>query len=354
MNWKRKLQSKSRSPDFLWRMSLGILAAGLLAGFFLESSLSGQSSRWTDFVAHRSLVEKLDAQAADGQWSKVWWGIPELMKRNASHGGPVGLALVTGICWFIFVLQSLKVQGWADPRLWLAIVAVLLGILSIWPTLFFIFWQEFGWGLKESQSLIGGLRYNILGIGLREEFAKLLCVLPLMPFLLRMKSELAALLICGCVGLGFAVEENIGYFVRESGTSVVGRYITANPFHMTMTGLVGLAVYRGLRSPRDWGPHILSTFGLMVFAHGLYDAFGTIPLLMDYSLFGFIIFALVVYQFFRELRELRPEVATRSVSPRISCAAFPSLLRRPLCFLVQRLIGTSRLIPWCRRCWVRP
>jgi len=64
-----------------------------------------------------------------------------------------------------------------------------------------------GWGLVESDQLVPGLRYNILGIGLREEFAKLCCLLPLMPLLLRQRSELAALLLSACVGLGFAIEE---------------------------------------------------------------------------------------------------------------------------------------------------
>jgi len=86
----------------------------------------------------------------------------------------------------------------------------------------------------------------------------------------------------------------------------MGRFLTANPFHMTLTGLIGLAIYRGLRSPKAWGPHALATFGLMVFAHGIYDAVLTIPMLVEYSIVGTIVFALVVYQFFHELRELRP------------------------------------------------
>jgi hypothetical protein len=74
---------------------------------------------------------------------------------------------------------------------------------------------------------------------------------------------------------------------------------------MTLTALIGLAVYRGLRSPRDWGSQAVATFGLMVFAHGLYDAFIVLPALIEYSLVGTIIFVLVVYQFFRELRGAR-------------------------------------------------
>ena len=45
--------------------------------------------------------------------------------------------------------------------------------------------------------------------------------------------------------------------------------------------------------------------GLMVFAHGFYDAVLSLPALADYALASTIIFALVIYQFFHELRSLR-------------------------------------------------
>lgn len=306
MNWKHKLQAKSRDPQFLWKMVLGILAAGLLVGFVAESSLEGNVSYESVLEQHMKHVEGLKKLAAGGQWTELWWGIRRSMVYRFQYPGPLTLAVMTGICWLAFVLQALKLKGWRDPKLWLTVAAVPLGVFSIWLTHFFIYWQEYEWGLTENDSLIGGLRFFILGVGLREELAKLLCVLPLMPLLLRLRSELAALLISGCVGLGFALTENVQYFLRESGTSVVGRYITANPFHMVLTGLVGLAVYRGLRSPRDWGPRVLATFGIVMFAHGLYDAFIVVPALQEYSIVAMIVFALVVYQFFHELRDLRP------------------------------------------------
>ena len=320
MNWKHKLQARSRDPQFLWKIVLGILAIGLLIGLAVESTLTDTVKYEEVWERISERVEKLEAGAKANEWWRVWWDVPEIIWLRLGYTGPLVLALATGVCWLTFVLQALKVQGWNDPKLWLALAGLLFGVLSIWPTFYFIYWQEYGWGLRDSDSLIAGLRYNILGIGLREEFAKLVCVLPLMPFLLRLRSELAALLITACVGLGFAVEENIGKFFSQSGTSVVGRYITANPFHMVLTGLLGLALYRGLRSPREWGPHALATFVIVVFAHGLYDAFILVPALQEYSLGGMIVFALIVYQFFRELRDLRPRGGdTISLSANFLC-----------------------------------
>jgi len=45
---------------------------------------------------------------------------------------------------------------------------------------------------------------------------------------------------------------------------------------------------------------------MMVFAHGAYDAVLSMPVLAEYSILATIVFALVVYQYFHELRELRP------------------------------------------------
>ncbi len=286
-------------------MVIGIIVAGIVTGYLAQSICQPTAGSQGEVEHDRRPENDLQQLAIQGEWAQVWWGIPEAEWNRFQHAGPIVLATLTGCCWLIFTLQAMQIGGWRDPRLWLALGGVLLGVLSIWPTVFFIYWQEQGWKLQESRSLVAGLRYFVLGVGLREETAKLLCLLPLMPFLLRLRSELAALLVSGCVGIGFALEENAGYFVGSGGSDAMGRYLTANPFHMTLTALVGLAVYRGLRSPRDWGSQAVAMFGLMVFAHGLYDAFIVLPAFAEYSLLGTILFVLVVYQFFRELRGAR-------------------------------------------------
>lgn len=308
MNRQRYLQAKTRDPAFLWRMVLWIIAAGVVLGYLAQFFWQPmpQTKEALESLAPKSGWDQIDRLAQQGQWGEVWMSIPAEMLSGYEHKGPAALAFFAGCCWLAFLLHALQVNSFRDWRLGTALIAVGLGMLSVWPTLFFIVWQEVSWGLVESDELVPGLRFNILGIGLREEFAKLCCLLPLMPILLRQRNELAALLLSACVGLGFAIEENVGYFWASQGTASMGRFLTANPFHMTLTGLIGLALYRALRAPKDWGPHALATFGLMVFAHGLYDAVLSIPSLVEYSLVGTIIFALVVYQFFHELRSLRP------------------------------------------------
>ena len=47
---------------------------------------------------------------------------------------------------------------------------------------------------------------------------------------------------------------------------------------------------------------LVAMFGVVVFAHGLYDAFIALPQLQELSLATMLIFVAVIYQFFRELR----------------------------------------------------
>lgn len=305
MTWQNFLRDRTRRPEFLWRLVIWTIAAGIGLGYVVEKWSQSRPTQPRPVSSESSDWEQVKELAEQGEWGQVWWQIPEHFYSGYERLGPLTLAVIAGVCWLLFLFQAMQVKSWRDGRLWCGLLAVGLGVLSIWPTGFFILWQEIGWGLEDSDELMAGVRYNVLGVGLREEFAKLCCLLPLMPILLRMRSELSALLLSGCVGLGFAIEENVSYFSRGD-LSTMGRFLTANPVHIALTGLVGLAVYRALRNPSGWGPHAVGVFGMAVFAHGLYDAFISVPVLaLDYSLFTTVIFALLVYQFFRELRDLR-------------------------------------------------
>lgn len=310
MNWRSYLKTNTRKPEFLWRLVLWILAAGIGLGFVAQricqpESMRPAATQGEQGVGGDDAWDKLESLAEQREWLRLWWAVPKVAYFRYETLGPVVLSVVAGCCWFLFLWQAMRLPGLCDLRLWCALLAIPLGALSIWPTLFGNYWQAQVWNLYESQELIPGVRYFVMSVGLREELAKLLCLLPLMPILLRIRDELTTLLVSGCVGLGFAIEENVGYFTSTWGASTLGRFLTANPFHITLTALAGLALYRALQNPRGWGSHSLGVLGMLIFAHGLYDAFVVLPTLAEYSLFGMILFALVVYQFFRELRELR-------------------------------------------------
>ncbi len=300
MQLESYLRHKTRQPQFVWRVVIGILVVGTMVAYGVQASPDTP----VDFdgsipEAYNDYIDRLEQLAASGKWAELWWAIPRAMWLGAVPG-PTVLALITGACWFAFLLQSGQPWRSAGIRWPLAVAGPMLGVVSIWPTLFAIYWQEQVLDLRETGELAGGLKFFILGVGLREELSKLLLFLPLVPWIIRRGSEREALLVAACVGLGFAMEENISYFFNAG--SSAGRFLTANFMHMSLTGLVGLAVCRGIWQPRQRAGEAIAIVLLVIVAHGMYDALIVLPALEQYSVASSIIAILLAYQFFHELR----------------------------------------------------
>jgi len=215
------------------------------------------------------------------------------------------IGLLTGIAWFAFLMHTARL--WARRGdMALCGVAIVLGALSTTLTLLIITLQEEVLGFEEKYDLIGGLLYCVAGVGLREEFCKLLLFTPLLPWLVRKKDPLLAMIVAGCVGLGFAAEENVSYLHMSAGIGGPGRFLTANFLHISTTALTGYALYRVCVNGWRELDYFASMFGMIVFAHGLYNAFIMLPALMEYSLFSGTIYVLLCYQMYQILDSLRP------------------------------------------------
>ncbi|WP_309025408.1 PrsW family glutamic-type intramembrane protease [Pelagicoccus sp. SDUM812002] len=215
------------------------------------------------------------------------------------------LALVAGVAWATLLLRFFGPLSWSSGAVRLAIPALLLGALSAHLTILAIYFQEEQLGLVRGDDLIGQAIYCFAGIGLREEVLKLFCFVPLIPFLAKRKNEMEILVVASLVGLGFAIEENISYFENSLGMDAFGRFVTANFFHLSLTGICGLTLTQAFIYRGSYINSAVSTFGLAVIAHGAYDAFIIIPELSEYSIATMIIFILASYQFFSWVRHLR-------------------------------------------------
>lgn len=235
---------------------------------------------------------------------------PQIIKRlPATQYAGVRLATLfqagtVALVWLFLLMHMGQAPRRFGATTLLCLIGLFLGMLSTMPTIWAVIFEEDVLGFVERYDLIGGLIYCIGGIGLREEGIKLLFVIPLVPWLVRRNDPLEMLLVSACVGLGFAVEENIQYFDRSNNTAVSGRFLTANFLHLAGTGLTGYAFCQAWKNPRRWN-EFFTVLGIVVVLHGLYDAFIMVPALLEYSLFSMTVFVLLAYQFFGLLHSLR-------------------------------------------------
>jgi protease PrsW len=209
------------------------------------------------------------------------------------------------VIWMIIALQAIQPTGWISFRTTVPWLAVFLGMASTYPTLFAVFWEEEAWGLRHSGDILGDFIYFMGGVGPREEILKLAFFLPLLPLLWKRQSRLETLIIGACVGLGFAVQENLQYFQMAGPANAFGRFLTANFFHMAATGVLCLALCDALRDPLRKGLVFLGTLAAVMMAHGAYDAFVAIPELHYLKFVSIISFIILSRFFFDRLRRLR-------------------------------------------------
>ncbi len=225
-------------------------------------------------------------------------------------------ALFTALIWGL-ILNSFWVPSRA--RIGMSLLAFLLGVLSATLTLFAVVIQEdiqgFTWSQTDTD--ISQFLYFLAGVALREETIKLLCFVPLIGWLRKRNEPVEALVLAGMVGLGFAVNENIGYFQRSPGDSLVSwiRLLTANPLHFSLTGVAGFYLARMVQRKGHGMEEFLIAFIAVVFAHGVYNSVISIDAFLDYAPLSTILVAAIAYQYFDRLRD---SMHTHQIHRRIS------------------------------------
>lgn len=274
---------------------------------------------------------------------RQWWTVLKLIvptQVRDIEATYLVLAGLSGLLWFLFLLAASQARRLLSLRTGLCLAGVGLGALSTVPTVLALIWQEEVLGLAQQTDLRGGLIYYVAGVGLREEVIKLLFFAPLAPLLARRRDPLEILIVAGCVGLGFAAEENAQYFAGSLAVSAPGRFLTANFFHIALTGLAGLALCNLIRSPSTAAGDFAVVLGVVILVHGMYDALLSLPALADYSLFAMTAFVLMGYQFFGHLRAAQvPRRATVSLT---SILALGFALLAGLAFIhAGRRVGIS-------------
>jgi protease PrsW len=275
--------------------------------------------------------------ARERRWADLVEPLKQLQVRLLEPV-PMTLATLAGLVWLIIALQAIQPSGIFSFRIILPLFAVAAGMASTFPTLLGGLWMEEMFGLRRSGDAIDDFLFFMLSVGPREEIAKLALFLPFVPILLLRKSRLEMLVTAGCVGLGFAVWENLIYFKQFGSAVAFPRFLTANFFHLALTGLNGLAFCEMLRRPvRKFLPFV-GTFILTVAAHGGYDALASLEHLRIMMFGAMIVYMLVALWFFRKLQLLR-DGSTDQFNIGATFVIGISLLAATILVLASREIG---------------
>jgi len=182
--------------------------------------------------------------------------------------GVLALACFAAALWYFILVQHSDHDRWRWAR---PIAALTAGIGSVWPTLTVLAYQEYVQGMTAEAPFPHDLIYYVLGVGLREEGCKLLLFALFLPWLLWRRTPGLALLTGAFVGLGFSLEENIGYYQDFGGSIAWTRFLSANFLHISLTGICAHSLYRMLLTRFARADEFIATFLLAVAAHGGYD-----------------------------------------------------------------------------------
>ena len=209
------------------------------------------------------------------------------------------IAAITALVWAAILFRLGQFDSWASRMGVLCGLAFIAGALSTLPTLLLVLIEDIYVGYQPDGDIVRTVAFFIGGVGLREEFCKVLLFLPFAIRLAKKSDERESLIIASFVGLGFAAEENIGYFSQSLATAAPGRFLTANFFHIGLTGMGGLYLCRAIR--RGNYNDFLYIFGILIVVHGLYNTLLSLPQFEIGPFFAMMVFILLSMQYFREL-----------------------------------------------------
>ena len=180
----------------------------------------------------------------------------------------VPVALLAAGVWYVILVFT----GSRERNRWLRYLPpVLAGVASVW---LLQWWQgtlRYRSSPEEEVTMTREIFHWVMYVGVPEELAKMCLFAFFLPVLLHHRSDVKAALTAGCVGLGFALEENLHYFMNYGPGVAVGRLLTANVMHVVLTGLVGWHLYELVRSRFHHATEFLIVFCGAAAAHGIYD-----------------------------------------------------------------------------------
>lgn len=197
-------------------------------------------------------------------------GLWTMQLDRLSQSTALCIALFSAFLWLVLLTGS---AGLPLRQAINYLPALLAGMLSVWllHIIQVLLQYDVNSALNTELPMTHQIFYWVKDVGLPEETVKLCLFVPFLPFLLRQRSAAKAALTAGCVGLGFALNENLQYYQDFGVTVAMARLLTANIIHISLAGLLGYELYLLFQSRFHRATDFLLTFGAAALTHGLYD-----------------------------------------------------------------------------------
>ncbi|HEX2860810.1 MAG TPA: PrsW family glutamic-type intramembrane protease, partial [Lacunisphaera sp.] len=246
-------------------------------------------------------------------WPAILRAVP--IAQLESYRDPVFLiAVLTGLAWGFFLAVFGDLPGLLSGRAALCLLALLAGMVSTTPTLYLVILTEDILNLSMGENLLHHFAFFTGGVAAREEVCKLLLFVPFLPILYRRDHELEVLIVASFVGLGFALEENVNYFTLSAASAAPGRFLSANFFHIALTGMNGLALYRVCTHGWRGLNQFLFVFPVTILAHGGYNTLLSSDQIETGSFWAMGVYILFAQYYLRTAHDLRPACGHRTFS----------------------------------------
>ena len=251
-----------------------------------------EDPEWVSYADDRILR---DYYLEKGSYHKMFYHL--IISRYSYYTAEaIVVCILAGLGWILFLVHLGHGWFWSRKEQLMIPVAFILGYFSTHFCLGIVVIQDhlinFD-GNNATKDTVFNLAYCVLGIGLREEVCKMLFFMPLLPFLMRVKENYKILVYCSLVGLGFAVEENIGYWMRDGAGSqaVMSRFLTANFIHMFLTGYICYYLTIAFKKKGKAWDDFTHALIKMIVIHGVYNFFYIDPKMVRE---GFYFFSLMI------------------------------------------------------------
>lgn len=207
-------------------------------------------------------------------------------------------ALLVMLSW-LFYLRKIDIY---EPEKWKHLILIfLLGVLFSEVTFLLSDLNSMFTGFSLNGKVWNDLLYCIIGIGVIEEFVKILPVILILKYSKAINEPVDYLVYGSVSALGFAFAENLLYFNSYGPQIITGRALTAVVFHMFLTSLAAYGIMLDkYKARKGFLTDFAKYFILSAVIHGLYDFWLINPVVSQFGLISIIIL-IFCFSFFNTL-----------------------------------------------------